>query len=149
MLDKIIDLVEERGWKEGAFESMAGLPQGRISKWKREGKGKGPSAKEALVMARILDVSLEWLVDDESGKPPKFASGIEEDERTLLRVYRDLRDEFGLTDEAARRSLMRAAGVAKALRRDDEEVEAQPVETAKPVVRAKPKSARKGTGGEP
>lgn len=121
MLDKIVELVEGRGWKEGAFESKAGLPQGRISKWKKDGKGKGPSAKEALVMARILEVSLEWLVDDEAGGPAKPMLGLNEDERVILHVYRDLRDEFGLTGEAARRAILRAAGITTSIEkaRDD------------------------------
>lgn len=132
MLDKIAELVQTRDWTEQEFESKAGLPQGRISKWRKadqtkedgkaKGKSKGPSAKEGLVMARILEVDLEWLADDEANGPAKPMAGLAEDERLVLSLYRDLREEFSLTGEKARRAMLRAVGITTSIEQAREDM---------------------------
>lgn len=67
-LEKILKLTEIRGLDQSQVESMAGLPRGRITKWKSD-QGE-PSAKQALRLAKALDVRLEWLVDDDENWPP-------------------------------------------------------------------------------
>jgi hypothetical protein len=68
LVDKVDALLSERGIKAGPFERLALLSEGRISKWKDK---KGiPNYRQALTMARLLKVPVEWLLDDEAGGPP-------------------------------------------------------------------------------
>jgi transcriptional regulator with XRE-family HTH domain len=104
MIDKIVTLAEAKGWDQGEFESLAGLPHGRISKWKAD-QGE-PNARQALRMARLLDVPVEFLVDDSMEQPTVDETLLlAPDERYLLQLVRDLR----LSREDAARGLAIAA----------------------------------------
>lgn len=100
MLQKLDLLLKSRGIKQAAFERAAILSENRISKWKN-GQGE-PSASESLRMARILGVSVEWLIDDEKAYPAPQESV--EWERSVL----DLIQALGLDKQEA---LRRLAGV--------------------------------------
>lgn len=89
MVDKIVMLAEARGWDQGELESRAGLARGRISKWKAD-QGE-PSAKQALRMARLLNVSMEFLADDDLDEPvPVPSIALADDERAIIDLYHDL-----------------------------------------------------------
>lgn len=89
MVDKIVMLAEARGWDQGELESRAGLARGRISKWKAD-QGE-PSAKQALRMARLLNVSMEYLADDDLDEPAPVPSiALAADERAIIDLYHDL-----------------------------------------------------------
>jgi transcriptional regulator with XRE-family HTH domain len=99
---RILKLLEGTGMDQGELESAALLSHGRVSKWK---KGIGqPTAKQALRIARILNVPLEWLVDEEAGEtppetPPEVKPAYTAEEQAIIGAYR----ASGLTlDEAAR-----------------------------------------------
>jgi transcriptional regulator with XRE-family HTH domain len=98
MLDKIERLIEERGLTQTAVEGMAGLAGNRISRWKG-GMGE-PTARQALRMARILGVSIEYLVNDEVDDPGS-ASELSDEERFVLDAMRD----YGLSSAEAVRGL--------------------------------------------
>jgi transcriptional regulator with XRE-family HTH domain len=90
MVDKLVMLAEARGWDQGEVESRAGLARGRISKWKAD-QGE-PSAKQALRLARLFQVPVEFLVDDEQNEPPSSAAkvALADDERAIIDLYHDL-----------------------------------------------------------
>ena len=62
IIEKLEILIQERGFTQGEVERLAGLAASRISKWK-DGRGE-PTARQALRLARLLDVPMEYLVDD-------------------------------------------------------------------------------------
>ena len=101
MIDRIGKLLDEKGIDQGELESMAGLSFGRISKWKA-GTGE-PTAAQALRMARVLNVPLEWLVDDSAGEeiPPPMPYDRISEQRDVLKYLDDLGYE-----EMRRRILM-------------------------------------------
>jgi len=67
MLDKIERIREQRGLKQYELEQMAGLSRKRITKWKDVGE---PTARQALRIARVLSVPVEWLCDDDAPDEP-------------------------------------------------------------------------------
>lgn len=88
MVDKIVLLADRKGWNQGEFEALAKLPQARISKWK---KGEGePTARQALRMAHLLGVSVDYLVDDLQEEPSHSFTATTEAERTALDMVREL-----------------------------------------------------------
>lgn len=94
MFDKLVKRLEQLDWTHAAFERASGLAKNRIAKW---GAGQGePTARQALRMARLLAVPLEWLVDDSIDDG---GAGLSPDELALLAEAR----RIGL--EAARRRL--------------------------------------------
>jgi transcriptional regulator with XRE-family HTH domain len=89
MIDKILMLAEAKGWDQGELESRAGLARGRISKWKAD-QGE-PTASQTLRIARLLNVSMEFLADDRMSTPaPPPSASLADDERTIVELYRDL-----------------------------------------------------------
>jgi transcriptional regulator with XRE-family HTH domain len=66
--EKIAWLCRERGLTQKRVGELAALPENRISKW-LDGQGE-PTARQALRLARVLDVPMDWLVDDEADVPP-------------------------------------------------------------------------------
>lgn len=89
MIDKIVMLADLKGWDQGEFESLVPLPKGRISKWK-SGTGE-PTASQALQMARLLNVTVEFLIDPKQDQPvaPEIMS-LSEDERAVIDLYHAL-----------------------------------------------------------
>jgi transcriptional regulator with XRE-family HTH domain len=86
MIDKISELVTSHGYSLASFEVAARLPTNRLSKW-RNGKGE-PKARELYRIAKLLDVTMEYLADDLMDRP---TPPLTDDERMVLRVIRVLR----------------------------------------------------------
>ena len=86
MVEKIVALARLRGFDQGDVERSIDLPRGRISKW-LSGQGE-PTARQVLKVARLLDVSVESLIDDEL--EAKLGSGGEE--RAIIHLYKLLRN---------------------------------------------------------
>lgn len=86
MVDKIKAALESKGWTQSAFEKLALLSENKISKWKDD-KGR-PTAQEALRMARLLEISVEYLIDDDQEEPPRPAPVLSEREAAILAIVR-------------------------------------------------------------
>ena len=69
MREKLERMLERRGLSQTELERLAGLAENRISKLKAA-KRSGPSAAEALRVARVLRVPMEWLCDDAATHDP-------------------------------------------------------------------------------
>ncbi len=86
MIAKMVMLAGRKHLDQGELEQLAGLPKGRISKWK--GGTGSPTVKQAVRIARVLDVDIGYLLDDAQAEPaPELTPG----ERSVLNVYRALR----------------------------------------------------------
>jgi transcriptional regulator with XRE-family HTH domain len=66
--EKIAWLCRERGLTQKRVGELATLPENRISKW-LDGQGE-PTARQALRLSRVLEIPLDWLIDDEQDVPP-------------------------------------------------------------------------------
>lgn len=83
-LAKIDRLLAEKGMTQTELEHSAGLAPNRIAKLRTSGE---LTARQALRVARVLDVPIEWLVDD--GAPedvPRIT--LTDDEIFILDVFR-------------------------------------------------------------
>ena len=69
MREKLERILERRGLSQAELERLAGLAENRIAKLKAA-KRSGPSAAEALRVARVLRVPMEWLCDDAATHDP-------------------------------------------------------------------------------
>jgi transcriptional regulator with XRE-family HTH domain len=83
--EKIQNWVKKRGLTQDAFERMVGLPQGRISKW-LNGPGE-PTGKQIFRIARALDLSMDYLLDEAVTEPAPSAN-LNDAERTLIKIVR-------------------------------------------------------------
>ena len=94
---KLETLIRQQNLRQGEVARAIGIPGSRLSEWKNN---KWPMPAEvALKLARALDVSVEYLLDEKLDEPPV---SYDEDIRYLLQVIED----SGLTvREAARRLL--------------------------------------------
>lgn len=94
IIEKICDLIAERGYTQQDFEEVAKLATNRVSKWRNKGE---PTARQALRIARALGVTMEYLADDTQDEPVREFT---EDEVYLIRTFRSLRLDV---DAAVRR----------------------------------------------
>ncbi len=86
VIEKMVVLAKRKGLDQGELEQLAGLPKGRISKWK--GGTGSPTVKQAVRIARELGVDVGYLLNDAQAEPaPELSPG----ERSVLNVYRALR----------------------------------------------------------
>ncbi len=69
MIDKICELIVRKGYTQVAIERSCKLPENRISKWK-DGKGV-PTGPQLWRIAKALEVSMEYLADDDLDQPPE------------------------------------------------------------------------------
>lgn len=106
MLEKIETRLTESGLRQTQLEKLAGLSHGRISKWK-DGQGE-PTASQALRIARLLNVPVQWLIDPEAPDEPAAADGLTADDRAVLEFCHDL----GIGRREALRRLATAAQAA-------------------------------------
>jgi transcriptional regulator with XRE-family HTH domain len=67
LADKLRALVAESG--RAAVDRKANLPVNTVSNLIN--RRSSPQAKTALALAKALDVTLEWLLDDDRGMPPE------------------------------------------------------------------------------
>lgn len=84
MIEKIDDLLRKKGMSQAALERSALLSANRISKWKDE-KGE-PTGRQALRIARLLDVPVEYLLDDDMEEPPALERLSPAEERAVEMV---------------------------------------------------------------
>lgn len=96
VLEKILAAARREGMNQAAFERWAGLPQGRVSKWR--GGQSEPTWAQIVGWAREFGLSLDFLADDDLDSPPP--PEITDEERAVLRMVR----RIGV-DEAERRLL--------------------------------------------
>lgn len=99
LIEKVTKLMTERGLKQADLARMMGTTPQRVSLWMQGGKA-NPKVFHLVRLAKGLNVSLDYLLDDDmSGQV--LTAGFEEDERTILNVYRSLKRLGGMTmDEA-------------------------------------------------
>lgn len=73
-----------RGMSQATLEALAKLPSNRISKW-AAGQGE-PTVSQAFRIARILNVDLSWLADEETDTqaPPLHS----EQEKIIIHLAR-------------------------------------------------------------
>ena len=83
---KIDRLARQRNIAKKQLAEVMGVHQSRISEWQREPPEFQPGLEQALKLARFLEVSMEYLVDDEmeEGSYPEIGP----DESMLLDAYR-------------------------------------------------------------
>ena len=86
MVEKILVLLDEKGWTQAALERAAGLSEARISKWKNH-VGQ-PTARDAREIARLMGVSIAYLVDDD--RTEREDMPLNEAERQALDIVRSL-----------------------------------------------------------
>jgi transcriptional regulator with XRE-family HTH domain len=108
MIEKIDDLIRQKGLSQAALERSVCLSQNRISKWKDE-KGE-PTARQALRIARFFNVPVEYLIDDELDAPPQPSANLSPAEQQALRMVRagDLTEDeviLALSSAIAARSI--------------------------------------------
>jgi transcriptional regulator with XRE-family HTH domain len=114
MIDRVDRILAERGIDQDDFERLAKLPTNRFSKWKRGTGADSVSARYALSMARVLGVSVEWLIDDEAPDEAVESDGLTADERDILNVIR--RAGLGKVEALARLALSPPARPATPMR---------------------------------
>lgn len=89
VIDRIEKLRIGRGLEQQEVESLAALGKGRYSKWKN-GTGE-PTARQALRIARLFGVPVEWLADDDAPEdPPVAVPLLSPDEERIIDVVRSL-----------------------------------------------------------
>ena len=94
MMDKALERAKTLGMNQSQIARAIGVDPARITDWKDESKPNKPSIWQALALARLLRVTLESLVDDEMDlvtiETGAVLQPLKEDERYLLRTYRNL-----------------------------------------------------------
>lgn len=67
---KLLHLMTEKGWTQIAVSSKSGVSQSAISDYVNEENPSRPRGNNALKLAKIFGVPLEWLLDDKQDWPP-------------------------------------------------------------------------------
>lgn len=159
--EKIVRLSETKGWSQSDLwravggDKPGGVSRNTVSRW-WNGDVK-PFDKNALSLARALNVPLDYLADEEFDEPPLESSRqdcLPEDEAAVLGVYRSLKRKVHLDKDTAITGLAIAANLPdltwQDLETDEERGEAQARldETPSPQKSfiVTPKSKRKGRG---
>lgn len=78
---KLESILKARDIKPAELSRLTGIYAARLSEWTTGEKGK-PSLKQAFLIARALDVPLEYLADDEQDQP--LATGLTETQSRIL-----------------------------------------------------------------
>jgi transcriptional regulator with XRE-family HTH domain len=85
---------------------LVDVSQNQVSRWER-GEGT-PNIHQGLAIAHAIGVRVEFLVDDALDEQPP---GLDEGERSLIRMFRAMRDAGALdADEAMRRLALEGPG---------------------------------------
>lgn len=101
--DKVEAMLTTRNIRQRRIAEAMEVPEQRVSEWK-SGKPWRPDLDQALKLARCLDVSLEWLVDDREELPPP-APLLSTEEAKILDMIRTIGPE-----EAKRRLMLIPSG---------------------------------------
>src|SRR4051812_43931960 len=84
--EKLDKLIDRRGTSQAALSRETGIAQSAISEMTK-GKRR-PYADQALLLARALGVTLDFLVDDALDEPPASSSGLTSEDESVLSHYR-------------------------------------------------------------
>jgi transcriptional regulator with XRE-family HTH domain len=101
--DKLDRLIARCGKSQSAIARETGIGQSAISAMTRGSRR--PFMDQALRLARAVGTSLDYLADDAQDEPPQ-SSGLPEDERAVVKLYRAL----GLDEAEALRRLSAPLG---------------------------------------
>lgn len=66
--EKLNRELRRRGWSEGQLGRLLGVPRQSVNAWTK--RGSLPNLQTGLLLARLLDVSAEYLADDAIEEPP-------------------------------------------------------------------------------
>ena len=58
--DRIFDKLDEMNMTQKEFSEKTGIPQSTVSDWRK--KHTNPTADKIMVICKVLDVSMEWLL---------------------------------------------------------------------------------------
>jgi transcriptional regulator with XRE-family HTH domain len=115
-IDRIREVLADRGWSQNYLETRAGFTTGRVNKILKQSKGRKMDEEDMTALARALGVSRHWLATgegsiepapeaDDSPPPPsarrvvvRFADlpGWDEAERKARKTYGEDLPEFAL-----------------------------------------------------
>ena len=72
--DRIFAKLQEYNMSQKDFSERTGIPQSTISDWKK--KRTNPTAEKILIICKVLNVSLEWLLSgvEQTGKKEDLQS---------------------------------------------------------------------------
>ncbi len=95
--DRIFEILKEKKMSQKSFSGLTGIAESTISDWKR--KGFNPSSDKLPVICDALGVTLEELLGkrNDSSNPGMAADisfALNEDEKTLVELYRRLDEDF-------------------------------------------------------
>jgi transcriptional regulator with XRE-family HTH domain len=79
-------LIRSRGLKAAEVARLTGIPAPRFTDWKDPDSGRAPTLGQALRLARVLGVPLDYLADDDADDPPPVLSPAEQQAVTLTRA---------------------------------------------------------------
>ncbi|MBQ6090879.1 MAG: helix-turn-helix domain-containing protein [Lachnospiraceae bacterium] len=108
--DRIFDRLDQLGMTQKEFSEKTGIPQTTVSDWRK--KRTNPSSEKIMVICKVLDVDIEWLLcgveggGDRSGPRDWYAIELETDCGRLV-------TDFNSMDKALQARLL---GYAEALR---------------------------------
>jgi transcriptional regulator with XRE-family HTH domain len=116
-VEKLKTALESRGIRVAELARRVGMHPNRVTRW-RDGQGDGyPRANEAYLIAKALDIPLEWFLDGSEGPPPPAtasergivlelidALGDREAARLLVEGVKRMRDEARATKEEGERA---------------------------------------------
>ncbi|WP_422930871.1 helix-turn-helix domain-containing protein [Singulisphaera sp. PoT] len=90
LIDKALLVAMQKGLNQADLAKLLDIPPSRISEWKSAAQGSSPNLSQALNIARVLDVSLDWLADESKGGPIQSTRNeeISEDEFVILKLLR-------------------------------------------------------------
>ena len=91
MVDRIRKLCKENGTSITKLEAALGFGNGAIGKW---GKAKSmPPADKLLLVADALNVTVDYLLGNESEKPTAGGDELTKDEETVIQLLRQVPEE--------------------------------------------------------
>ena len=114
--DKILRLIQERGYSYGALAELTGIPKSALQRYATGETGKIP-LERVETLARALGVSPAYLM----GLEEQTAAEEEEMQELLfqLREREDMRMLFKLAKDASPKDVKRAVAIIEALRQQE------------------------------
>jgi transcriptional regulator with XRE-family HTH domain len=105
--EKVRNLLRAHGLSQSDLAEALGTNQQQVSRWLEANTP--PKWSYLLKMARTLDVTTDYLIDNSLDEMPRPQS-LPEDETAILRLYRSLKRTGALDEDAALTGLAAAAG---------------------------------------
>ena len=92
LAEKILKRMEERGHSQIWLASRVGTSATQVGRWldlKKDQRGSRPSYRELLMLARVLELPLEYLCDDSCDDPAQYSGPqLNADERRIVELAR-------------------------------------------------------------